>query len=137
MKKNNKNLSVEALEEKRVLSKASKYRMIFYKKFIISRTTFIFLSVIILIISSTIMVLNLSSIRFNQHPIETLGLFIGIATINVMTTFVITIQSFLNITDAKSKVENKIENIKNSLETLKEQTDVTQEDVDLLSEIFN
>ncbi|MCU9939925.1 hypothetical protein NW739_04280 [Mycoplasmopsis felis] len=75
MKKNN--MKEKALHIKIQLSK----KMI-YKKFIIYRLTFILLSILSIFISSSVVVLNLYSIRWNDFPKQTMAFFFAMSLID-------------------------------------------------------
>ncbi|QZE12656.1 hypothetical protein [Mycoplasma sp. Ms02] len=120
-KKNQKNPS--PFYFKKVQSKERKSKYIFYA-----------LSITAIIISSLTILLNLYSIRYNKFPIETMALFVAIAIITAVVTFIIALQSFLNITNFKNKIKDNLEKNQNALSQIEKAEYLTKEEVDSLTE---
>ncbi|SJZ61654.1 hypothetical protein [Mycoplasmopsis verecunda] len=97
-KSNNK-----AIEEKnnQINIKSNKLKNKTHKKYILSRAFFVFLNVLAIFISASIVILNLYAIRFNEFPDKTMIFFVLIAVLSVVTTLVVSVQIFLGITDKK------------------------------------
>lgn len=99
-----------------------------------SRFLFISMSLISIIISASSIILNLYAIRYNVLPVQTMSLFVAIAVISSVITFLVTIQSFFNITESKNKLEQSVEKrteLKNKIEESKEVNET------LVNELFD
>lgn len=117
------------------LSNEKKYKSVL-KKYLVSKFFFIFLSVLTLAVSSAIIILNLYSIRFNEYPLQTMIYFVSIAFISVVVTLLISIQSFFNVTDKISVLEENINTNIKRIEKYKENNEITREDIDELMKTF-
>ncbi|MEE3928533.1 hypothetical protein V2E24_03000 [Mycoplasmopsis ciconiae] len=124
MKKINNKLSIKISD----LDSISK------RKYIVSRGIFVFSSLLTLLIAAATVLLNLFAIRFNAFPQETLALFISISIITFIITFLISIQSFLNIKNIKNIITSNIETNKNAIDLFKDNKTLTKEQVDQLTE---
>ncbi|WBP84114.1 hypothetical protein [Mycoplasmopsis edwardii] len=106
------------------------------KKYLISRWTFIILSLTGIIIAALIVILNLYAIRWNEKPVETMDLFVKIALTSAFTTFFLTIQAFLNISGTKSKVKQNVDKINEIVDLVQNKETLEQEDVDNIFEVL-
>ncbi|WP_322935527.1 hypothetical protein RRG37_00625 [Mycoplasmopsis felis] len=129
MKKNN-------MKEKAIHIKIQLSKKMIYKKFIIYRLTFILLSILSIFISSSIVVLNLYSIRWNDFPKQTMAFFFAMSLIASISTFFISFQSFLNITNRKYILKENIAKNDEITSILKDKTELIQEEIDNIMELF-
>ncbi|QNM93915.1 hypothetical protein H9M94_01420 [Mycoplasma sp. Pen4] len=109
----------------------------FFRKYIFSKAFFIFFNILAILISSSIIILNLFSIRFNPFPKETLTLFVLIAVFSVFITLLIGINTLLAIQDKKSILNNNIQRAQEIIDTISEKDDLDNEDVEAINEILN
>ncbi|TDV24358.1 hypothetical protein BCF59_0320 [Mycoplasmopsis mustelae] len=107
------------------------------RKFLISKIFFISFSMLSIVLSALIVVLNLYSIRWNEYPEQTMVYFIAMALITSILTFIISIQSFLNISNRKNKIKENIVKTSELILELEEKTDLSQEDLDNINELLN
>ncbi|MBN3534679.1 hypothetical protein [Mycoplasma procyoni] len=107
------------------------------RKVFSSRTIFITLNVLAIIISSLVVVLNLYAIRWNERPVETMDYFVDIAIMSASTTFFLSLQAFLGITNRKNKLKQNIDKIDEIIEMVKEKDNLDQDDLDSISEILD
>ncbi|WP_324672451.1 hypothetical protein U5U50_02450 [Mycoplasma sp. 888] len=107
-----------------------------YFKYITSKTLFTLLNVISIFLSASIIVLNLYSIRFNILPDKTMDLFVAIALFSVITTMLVSIQSFLAITNKTNEYKDKISRNIEFLKEFKEQTQITDDDIEVIKQII-
>ncbi|EGV00039.1 hypothetical protein [Mycoplasmopsis columbina] len=96
------------------------------------RYFFIALSLINIFISAAIIILNLYSIRFNTYAKETMIFFVVIAIISTVITFIISVKTFLNITDKSSQISQNIDKNQEILETLKDKNELSSEDIEAI-----
>lgn len=118
-----------------LLSNHEKYKLVL-RKYWVSKYCFVFLSVLTLVISSIIIILNLYSIRFNEYPHQTMIYFVSIAFISVVVTLLISVQSFFNITDKITVFEENINTNLKRIDKYKENNEITREDIDDLMKTF-
>lgn len=118
-----------------LLNNHEKYKSVL-SKYLISKYCFVFLSVLTLVISSIIIILNLYSIRFNEYPHQTMIYFVSIAFISVVVTLLISVQSFFNITDKITVFEDNINTNLKRIDKYKENNEITREDIDDLMKTF-
>lgn len=118
-----------------LLNNHEKYKSVL-RKYLISKYCFVFLSVLTLVISSIIIILNLYSIRFNEYPHQTMIYFVSIAFISVVVTLLISVQSFFNITDKITVFEDNINTNLKRIDKYKENNEITREDIDDLMKTF-
>ncbi|MGZ9762599.1 hypothetical protein ACXYRQ_03955 [Mycoplasma sp. 394] len=107
------------------------------KKYVLWRTIFILLSILSIAVSASVVVLNLYSIRWNSYPNETMATFVAISFISSISTFLISIQSFLNLSNRKNKLRDNLARSNEITLELKAKTDLSQEDIDNISELFS
>ncbi|MEA4276201.1 hypothetical protein [Mycoplasma sp. 21DD0573] len=107
-----------------------------YFKYITSKTLFTLLNVISIFLSASIIVLNLYSIRFNILPDKTMDLFVAIALFSVIITMLVSIQSFLAITNKTNEYKDKISRNVEFLKEFKEQTQITDDDTEVIKQII-
>ncbi|MEA4333499.1 hypothetical protein [Mycoplasma sp. 1232] len=107
-----------------------------YFKYITSKTLFTLLNVISIFLSASIIVLNLYSIRFNILPAKTMDLFVAIALFSVIITMLVSIQSFLAITNKTNEYKDKISRNVEFLKEFKEQTQITDDDIEVIKQII-
>ncbi|MEA4191082.1 hypothetical protein [Mycoplasma sp. 2248] len=107
-----------------------------YFKYITSKTLFTLLNVISIFLSASIIVLNLYSIRFNILPDKTMDLFVAIALFSVIITMLVSIQSFLAITNKTNEYKDKISRNVEFLKEFKEQTQITDNDIEVIKQII-
>ncbi|MGZ9755967.1 hypothetical protein [Mycoplasma sp. 6243] len=107
------------------------------KKYVLWRTIFILLSILSIAVSASVVVLNLYSIRWNSYPNETMAMFVAISFISSISTFLISIQSFLNLSNRKNKLRDNLARSNEITLELKAKTDLSQEDIDNISELFS
>ncbi|AZZ65538.1 DUF4231 domain-containing protein [Metamycoplasma phocicerebrale] len=106
MEQQNKEKQIEILKKHEETSK--KYR----KKYIISRFFYIFISLIIMIISSLQIILNLFAIRWNNDlTLKTIFLFIAILA--ALIAFIQSIMLFFDFKTNKEENNIKLENLIN------------------------
>ncbi|QDY88621.1 hypothetical protein [Mycoplasma anserisalpingitidis] len=118
-----------------LLSNHEKYKSVL-RKYLVTKYCFVFLSVLTLVISSIIIILNLYSIRFNEYPHQTMIYFVSIAFISVVVTLLISVQSFFNITDKITVFEENINTNLKRIDKYKENNEITREDIDDLMKTF-
>ncbi|QDF64746.1 hypothetical protein [Mycoplasma nasistruthionis] len=121
----------------KLAQKIDKVKQSAYKKLISSSAIIVSLSILAILISSLIIVLNLYSIRYNEFPKQTMALFVALAVISVVITLIFAIQTFLAITNYKNKLDENVSKNKELIQNLKQKTDLNQEDIDLISDILN
>ncbi|WP_223211684.1 hypothetical protein [Mycoplasmopsis columbinasalis] len=83
--------------------------------------------------AAVIIMLNLYSIRFNTYAKSTMYLFVTIAILSSIITFLIALKTFLNLTDKISKIKGNIAKTQDIIKDLETKTEVTAEDVDLIN----
>ncbi|VEU78404.1 Uncharacterised protein [Mycoplasmopsis columbinasalis] len=103
------------------------------KKYKIGRWVFSTLSILNIIMAAVIIMLNLYSIRFNTYAKSTMYLFVTIAILSSIITFLIALKTFLNLTDKISKIKGNIAKTQDIIKDLETKTEVTAEDVDLIN----
>ncbi|UUM20289.1 hypothetical protein NPA13_02405 [Mycoplasma sp. 2045] len=107
-----------------------------YFKYITSKTLFTLLNVISIFLSASIIVLNLYSIRFNILPDKTMDLFVAIALFSIIITMLVSLQSFLAITNKTNEYKDKISRNVEFLKEFKEQTQITDNDIEVIKQII-
>ncbi|WP_027121419.1 hypothetical protein [Mycoplasma leonicaptivi] len=130
----NNNLNEKKIE---IESKFSKTKKLLLKKYYLQRSIFLIMSLTSIIISAVIVILNLYSIRWNEYPQSTMIFFVIIAIISSVTTFIISIQSFINISNKKNSLKQNIESTKELIKNLENKTEISQDDLDSITEIMS
>ncbi|MFV8401181.1 hypothetical protein [Mycoplasma sp. CR] len=118
-------------------TKVHKLKRKSFAKYIFSKSFFVFLNVLAIFIAAGIVILNLYSIRFNMYPDTTMIYFVLIAVLSVVTTLVVSIQSFFGISDKKTVLKETIANLDEVINTLAKKDDISTEDYDKISKLLD
>ncbi|MHA3838636.1 hypothetical protein [Mycoplasma sp. HF14] len=118
-------------------TKIQKLKKKSFGKYIFSRGFFVFLNVLAIFIAASIVILNLYSIRFNKYPDLTMVYFVLIAVISVITTLVVSIQSFFGITDKKTRLKENISNLDDIITALEKKQDLSTEEYDKIIKLLD
>ncbi|MHA3826019.1 hypothetical protein [Mycoplasma sp. BRA285] len=118
-------------------TKIQKLKKKSFRKYIFSRGFFVFLNVLAIFIAASIVILNLYSIRFNKYPDLTMVYFVLIAVISVITTLVVSIQSFFGITDKKTRLKENISNLDDIITALEKKQDLSTEEYDKIIKLLD
>ncbi|MFV8470253.1 hypothetical protein [Mycoplasma sp. VS509_3] len=133
-------LSVSVTEHKNntnLHDKVHKLKRKSFNKYIFSRSFFVFLNVLAILIAASIVILNLYSIRFNKYPDATMVYFVLIAVLSVITTLVVSLQSFFGITDKKTTLKDTISNLDDAINNIANKDDLTAEDYDRITKLLD
>ncbi|WP_426461554.1 hypothetical protein [Mycoplasma hafezii] len=118
-------------------TKIKKIKNVLLRKYWISRSLFVTLSILAIVISAATVILNLWSIRFNKVPDTTMSYFVSIAVLTSAMSLIVSIQSFLNIQDRKSTLTNNVNQNNELLSEFKNGKELTQEDLDQILNTIN
>ncbi|WP_025755637.1 hypothetical protein [Mycoplasmopsis cricetuli] len=124
----NKEIKHKQLYEEVIVKSTKKYRLSFYG--------FVFINILAIFITASIIILNLFAIRYNPFPKETMIFFILLAIIGVVISFISSVQTFLSIKDSKDVLKNNIEVNENMIEKINKKDQITREDIDNILNTF-
>ncbi|WLP85792.1 hypothetical protein [Mycoplasma seminis] len=134
-KPKNKTLD-KPFNEEELNIKITKLKRKTFFKYNFSRFFFVILNVIAIFIAASIVILNLYAIRFNKYPEDTMLFFVLIAVLSVVTTLIVSIQSFLGITNKKAKLHDNVVNIQEVISDISTKNSLTVEDYDNIAKLI-
>ncbi|MFV8414106.1 hypothetical protein ACNQ2I_02935 [Mycoplasma sp. Z355B] len=132
-----KTLIAEHKNNTNLHNKVHKLKRKSFNKYIISRSFFVFLNVLAIFIAASIVILNLYSIRFNKYPDTTMVYFVLIAVLSVITTLVVSLQSFFGITDKKTTLKDTISNLDEVINAISAKDDLSTEEYDKIIKLLD